>query len=108
MITASAILLVWYFTAMWFLRRRHKLRKSLGPAYFIVVGVVLGGIPLDVLFNWIVAPFIFLDLPKELLFTGRLQRYREDREYLWTWRSRWADFICEHILNPFDPRGKHC
>jgi len=31
---------------------------------------------LDVLYNWIVGTWLFLDAPRELLFTDRLKRYQ--------------------------------
>ena len=108
MIIYIAILFTWFLTAMWFLRRRHQLREKLGPAYFIIVGIVLGGIVLDAVFQWIIAPAIFLGFTKDILFTGRMQRYREEEKYKGTWRMRAADWICENLLNPYDPSGKHC
>jgi len=103
-----AVFYLWYLTAMWFLRRRHQLREKLGPIYWWIVGIVLGGIVLDVAFNWSFAILIFMDWPKEVMFTKRLQRYREGWLYKATWRMRLADTICENMLNKYDPTGKHC
>jgi hypothetical protein len=51
---------------------------------------------------------LFLDLPRELLVTSRLQRYRDNPAYANTWRNRVATLICTQALNPFDPTRHHC
>jgi len=108
MILLFVLLFGWFLTAMWFLRRRHQLREKLGPVYFVLVGIVLGGLPLDAVLHFIPGTIWFLDLPQELTLSKRLERYREDPKYKGTWRMRHADFVCERILNPFDPSGHHC
>jgi hypothetical protein len=55
---------------------------------------------LDVAVNWFVATVVFLDLPREATLTHRLQRYKHG------WRRTVARFVCEQLLNPFDP--DHC
>lgn len=60
---------------------------------------------LDVALNILMNVFFF-NMQKEWLFTGRLNRYlREDRL---GWRGKTARWMCDHMLNPFDPRGNHC
>jgi len=86
-------LFCWFLTAMWLLRRRHRLRKRLGPVYFAVVGAVLGGIPLDAIYHFIVGTLWFRDWPREWTLSERLQRYRDDPRYRGTWRLRHADFV---------------
>ena len=108
MITYIIVLFVWFLIAMFFLRRRHQLREKISFGYWIIVGIVLGGLPLDILFQWTIAPLIFMEFTKDLFFTNRLNRYREDVKYKGTWKMRWADWICEHLLNPYDPTGRHC
>jgi hypothetical protein len=44
------------------------------------------------------------DIPREPLLTGKLQRLKAAGG----WRGRRAESICMHMLNPFDPTGKHC
>jgi hypothetical protein len=51
------------------------------------------------------AVVIFLDLPRELLVTGRLKRYRAQGSG-WRWHA--ATIVCERGLNPFAPTKKHC
>lgn len=70
---------------------------------------------LDVILNIIVGTILFLDLPKELLLTARLQRYVTEPGASWSdlgakpsWRAKLAKFICKHLLDPYDPKGCHC
>jgi len=62
------------------------------------------GLPLDVLFNFIIGSLIFLEIPQELLFTARLWRHKQGSG----WRYKRAVWWCDTYLNPFDPSGKHC
>lgn len=68
--------------------------------------VLIVMILVDVLMQFTFFTLIFLDLPKEMMVTYRLQRYRDLA--LPTWRSRWATWICTNALNPFDPTKHHC
>lgn len=67
-------------------------------------GVVLA-FTLDVVFQFTVFTVVFADLPREMLVTKRLRRYVDGPD---TWRKRWADYFCKHLLDPFDPTGSHC
>lgn len=86
------------------LKQRTTSRFTLGMCYSLV-GIAIA---VDVIAQYTVATVFFLDLPKagERLVTDRLQRYvaqpRQD------WRSAKAHYICEHLLDLFDPTGDHC
>lgn len=67
---------------------------------FVVVAVLM-----DVACQMTVATVVFLELPKELLVTARLQRYIVGDD---GWRKKVAVYICNNLLDPFDPNGKHC
>jgi len=60
----------------------------------------------DVVLNATLASVLFLDPPRELLVTTRLKRYI--RRARWTWRGRVSWWVCEHMLDVFDPKGDHC
>lgn len=47
---------------------------------------------------------LFLDLPREPLVTGRLQRYADGPD---CWRRRLGLWFARNLLNPFDPKGYH-
>ena len=67
---------------------------------FLVVGYIA-----DVLVNMTVATVLFVELPREGLVTGRLERHIEHGS---GWRRKLATWICNHLLDPFDPNGSHC
>ena len=56
----------------------------------------------DVALNWTLATVLFLDLPREATITTRLHRYQKTAGP----RARIARWVCQHLLNPFDP--DHC
>lgn len=68
--------------------------------------IVLPGVIMDWLTNMVPASILFLELPgaPHELVTGRLQRHCGKD----TWRGKLATFICHHMLDHFDPRGRHC
>lgn len=58
----------------------------------------------DVVFNVIIATFIFADLPEEYMFTQRLSRYKAGDS---GWRTHVAKWLCANLLDPFE-LGGHC
>lgn len=66
--------------------------------------VLLAGLAIDAAFNATWGSLIFLEPPRELLFTARVSRLNDDTG----WRGRLACWICLELLDPFDPRGRHC
>ena len=67
---------------------------------FVVVAVLM-----DVMCQMTVATIVFAELPKEWLVTARLQRYIAGSD---GWRKTAAMYVCNNLLDPFDPNGKHC
>jgi hypothetical protein len=70
----------------------------------LLVPAALVAVVMDVIFNLIPATIIFLDPPRELLFTQRLDRYEAEDS---GWRYTLALWICQNLLNPFQ-QGGHC
>jgi hypothetical protein len=102
----AALVLLWalYIMAMGLqphLKTMHPIAKVHGCALFLLAAVF------DVVVNWTVASALFLQLPQELMLTARLKRYHAPA-YAGSWRAYLAEWICEHLLDQFDPRGKHC
>ncbi len=103
------LLYLWAFWALYVLvmglyranldGRLVGLNKLLGFPFLIIGAVV------DVLANITIASIVFMEPPKEWLVTTRLQRYMTYRR---GYRKTLALYICDHILDPFDPRGNHC
>jgi hypothetical protein len=65
------------------------------------------GLVLDFVLNVIVGTVVFLKYPQNVLLTGRLSRYIRDPDEK-PWRRKLACWICEHLLDQFDPNGRHC
>jgi hypothetical protein len=85
--------------------RAHLAKRLVGFNKVLAIPVVVIGYVMDVAANWIIAPLIFLDWPREALVTSRLIRYkREDNG----WRCQLATLICDGLLDPLDPTGDHC
>lgn len=64
----------------------------------------------DFLLNVTWCTILFLDLPRELLLTSRLERYtfgRGSRPAATGWRLALTGWLARVLLDPFDPRGQH-
>ncbi len=85
--------------------RAHLADRLVGLNKVIALPVVAVAYAMDVAANWIIAPLVFLDWPREALVTSRLIRYKRDDL---GWRGRLAGCICERLLDVFDPTGDHC
>lgn len=85
--------------------RAHLSRRLVGLNKVLALPVVGFGYLMDVAANLFIAPLVFLDWPREALVTARLIRYKRTDT---GWRNRLATFICEHMLDVFDPTGDHC
>lgn len=91
-------LLVMGLYRAWLLKKLSPVTMLLGLPF-----LVLGGL-LDVVVNLMVS-VVLLELPKEFLLTQRLTRHLKGEG----WRKELARWVCEHLLDPFDPRdGGHC
>lgn len=106
-----SVLFLWAFWAVYVLVMglyRAHLNRRLGR-----IGYALGapwlalGYGMDVLTQYTFAVVLFFDLPArgEHLVTKRLQRYITQP---WSRRAAVANWVCQHLLDPFDPTGKHC
>lgn len=72
-------------------------------AYAMGMPILIVGYLLDFLVNVLVCTPLFLELPRESTVTARLKRHI-DKDH---WRGRLARWIADHLLDPFDPDGKH-
>jgi len=84
------------------LRLAKNENKLTGASKFFGYQILFVGLIVDVAFNWIIGTIVFLEVPKETLFTGRCERWLYDR----TWRGAVARWFCSQLLNPFDK--DHC
>ena len=74
------------------------------PAMVFIYPMLVIFIVLDVLLNAVIGSVIFVESPREWLFTQRVSRLNNKNN----WRGKVAKYICAHFLDPFDPRGRHC
>lgn len=109
--TGLFALSVWVFWALYVFAmgvyRAYLDDRLRGLNYVFAAPIFLVAALVDVFFNLVVAPIVFLDLPREWLVTQRLQRYIAKGPKA-GFRYRWAKIICDGVLDPFDPRGDHC
>ena len=101
---ALYVLWILYLAVMSLARAREDGRLSLAATVLgyplLVVGTVC-----NVLVNWTVLTVLFLELPREAMFSSRVTRHCL---YGTGWRRRLACFICHDLLDAFDPSGRHC
>lgn len=107
----SVALFLWAFWYLYLivmgLYRAKLLGRLTWPVKVLGAPALVVGFAVDVLAQYTVAAIVFRELPEagEHLVTDRLQRYLQDGSGS---RYRKAKWICTHLLDPFDPTGKHC
>ena len=94
------ITLIFYLAVMSLARHeKYNLFQKIIFYPIVVIGLVV-----DVLFQISVGTVLFLEEPKDWLFTARLIRHvKKDN-----WRGKLARFMCKNLLDLFDPSGSHC
>lgn len=107
LLAAYPLLLVYLWVGTWvhflavFHLKKVEQAQGLGPiSRFVGYWMVLpSGLLHDFLLNvWVSLPFI--DLPRDWLLTGRLQRYVDGPD---GWRRRFALALDADKLEPYDP-----
>ena len=93
-----------YIAVMWLRKNRIKIKKKGKGWYYLAYAFATTAFLLDMAYNITVGSVIFLDPPREFLFTARLKRYRTTP--VAAWRVDLATFFCEKMLNPYD--SEHC
>jgi len=86
------------------LYRAHLAKRLSRPAYLLALPFLVVGYVVDALVNIMIASVVFLELPRSLLLTDRLE-YHLGRD---GWRGSLARWICTQLLDVFDPTGTHC
>lgn len=90
-----------FFLAAMSLKKARDAGRMTNAAKFFGYGVMWIGKPLDFVFN-VASSFLFLELPREWLFTSRVSRHIKETG----WRADLAKWCCDNFLDPFDPG--HC
>lgn len=100
---------LWAFWGMYVLvmgiYRAHLSHRLKGLVLVLSLPFVAIGCTMDVFANMTIASIAFLEPPREWLVTDRLQRHMYKSA---GWRFWLAKYICDHLLDVFDPSGDHC
>lgn len=86
--------------------RAHLDKRLTTTTKILAAPWVVIGYGLDVIVNLTIASLVFWEPPWELLVTSRLKRHIDAAAG--GWRHRLAVWICDRLLDPFDPTGHHC
>ena len=101
---ASVYALWLHYVLVMALRKAQKAGTLSRAAYALGLPPLVVGVILDALVNIVVCTVVLSELPREWLVTDRLKRHKAAGG----WRGKVAAWICEHLLNAFDPDGCHC
>lgn len=105
LIFALYLWLFWYaYIVVMGLYRAHLAGRLKGAALVLGGPAILVGLLMDVAANALLS-FVFLDPPREWLLTTRFKRYIRSRA---GWRADVAQWVCDNLLDVFDPTGEHC
>lgn len=61
------------------------------------------GYAIDFATNVVICTPLLLEMPRETTVTARLSRHKRDGG----WRGKVAAWVGDHLLDPFDPDGRH-
>lgn len=101
-----SVYLLWFFyLAVMNLARAKENGTLTTVALYLGYPIFLVGYLLDIFVQVTVMSLLFLELPKEWTVTGRLKRHLYGSL---GWREKIAAWFCHHLLNTFDPNGRHC
>lgn len=98
----------WYlYVLVMGLYRAHLAGRLTKFTTALAIPALAIGYAVDILSQYTVATIVFRDLPEsgEHLVTDRLKRYLAVGKGSRFVKAKW---ICENLLDPFDPTGKHC
>lgn len=89
------------------LYRAHLTTKLTGFTLWMAYPVVILAYMVDLFANWTFASIWFWEGPRgpRELVTDRLTRYLS---HSGGWRRNHAKWLCETLLDAFDPSGQHC
>lgn len=102
--SAVAVIFLWciFVLTMRFKHRRDEEGGLEWHEWAIAGPLLIVGYPLDVVVNVTVGTVLFLEPPKTLTVSGRIDRYLTESEYRNTWRRKLARPIGK-LLNGKDP-----
>ncbi|ARV17417.1 hypothetical protein AEP_00455 [Curvibacter sp. AEP1-3] len=88
--------------------RAYLSKRLTKPALVLASPALFVGVLVDLIANWTLATVWFLEFPQRPLelVTDRLSRYiglQDD-----CWHKTHAVWVCQNLLDYFDPHDKHC
>lgn len=88
--------------------RAYLSKRLTKPALVLASPALLVGYLVDLIANWTLATAWFMEFPERPLelVTDRLSRYiglQDD-----CWQKDHAAWVCQNLLDYFDPHDKHC
>lgn len=106
--TILRLLLLCYVTwalylAVMALKRARDAGTLTTAATYLGYPMLLIGYAFDFAVNVLVCTPLLLELPRETTVTARLKRHKAAGG----WRGRVAAWVGDHLLDPFDPDGRH-
>jgi hypothetical protein len=103
---AASLYVLWVlYLAVMSLARARDAGTLSNAAKILGYPLLAVGVAFNVAVNWILLTVVFLEFPRESMFTNRVTRHCLHGE---GWRKRLACWICHDLLDAFDPSGKHC
>ena len=111
----TAVVYIWVFWLAYVVimgfYRAYLSKRLTAVTFAMAAPVLVVGYCLDMFCQYTLASLLFWDWPasflKERLVTSRLQRYVA-LGGAGGWRTKVAGYICDKLLDPFDPTGNHC
>lgn len=100
----AALYVLWpFYLAVMNLKRARDEGRLTKVAYVLGAPILYAGWALDIAVNCAVMTVILLELPRELTVTARLKRHANH----YAWRGSIARWFALHLLDPYDPSGRH-
>lgn len=109
-ISIASVYVLWLlYLAVMNLKRSKDAGTIPRTALWLGYPILIVGLLVDWLVNVIVFTVLFMDLPGTAteLVTGRLKRYAYNINHMGSKRQKAAHWFAAHLLDPFDPSGKH-
>lgn len=87
------------------LYRAHLQKRLSRATYAMGAPFLLIGLAVDLFMNVTVASVVFVQPPRQFLVTARLASHVKEGS---GWRYKIANWVCNNLLDVFDPSGNHC
>lgn len=101
----AVLYLLWALYVIVMALQRARRAGTLSPvALALGLPLIAAGVALDALVNITVMSVLLLERPREWLVTARLKRHIGAGG----WRASVCAWLCHHLLDAFDPDGRHC